>query len=151
MYASDDEWMHAVMDRMKSARLVVLRAGSSPGLCWEFKQAVSMLSPEKVLILLLNLSLKEYRLFADEVAQTLQIILPAVDTNNPLKSIVDFRENPFNVTPGFIGFSEDWNPVFLPLPFYTVRFGNDMKKSMNEALHAVFDAHGVAWRPFGRI
>lgn len=151
MYATDAEWRHAVIDRMNSARLVVLRAGTSPGLFWEFRQAVSLLSPERVLVLLLNLTSSDYRLFADEVADSLQMVLPDVATNSPLRTMVDFRENPFNVTPGFICFSRGWVPEFLPLPFYKVRFANDMKKSFNEALHPVFDAHGVAWRPLGRI
>jgi hypothetical protein len=40
MYATDSEWKSVVLDRMRSAPLVVIRAGTGPGLLWEVGQAL---------------------------------------------------------------------------------------------------------------
>jgi hypothetical protein len=152
MYATDAEWKSVVLDRMRSAPLVVIRAGTGPGLFWEVGQALSTLSPEKVLILILNLTMKEYCAFADQMRDSFQVALPTIGRCGLLRTVVDYRDNPSKVLPGFVRFAGDWQPVFLPLPFTMVRLGyNDLKKSFNVALRPVFEARGVAWHPARRF
>ena len=50
MYATDAEWKDLVLQRMRAATLVVIRAGTGAGLLWEFGQAVSTLRPERVVV-----------------------------------------------------------------------------------------------------
>jgi len=52
LYVSDDEWQQAVHELMGRAQLVVLRAGESEGLIWEFRTTVERLKPEQILIFL---------------------------------------------------------------------------------------------------
>jgi len=152
IYASDAEWKNVVLHRMRSAPLVVIRAGTGAGLFWEVGQALSMLSPDKVLIFLFNLTTKDYAAFADEVRSRFRIALPAVGSPSLLRAIVDYRENPSKVLQGFVRFSDQWNPVFLPIPSTIIRFGyNDFKSSFNLALRPVFERHGVAWQPAKRF
>ena len=50
MYVGDGDWQARVSDLLASARLVVLRASSTQGVRWELQQAVSRLSPERLLL-----------------------------------------------------------------------------------------------------
>jgi hypothetical protein len=152
MYATESEWKELVLDRMRSAPLVVIRAGGGPGLAWEVAQAFSTLRPKQILVLVLNLALHDYRIFANLVRDHTQLALPAIDPCGPMWTVVDFRYNPTKALPGFLIFSDDWSPAFLPLPFTLSRFGyNDLKKAFNATLRPVFERHGVDWHPRGRF
>jgi len=152
MYATDAEWQQLVLDRMRSAPLVVIRAGVGAGISWEVGQAFATLSPKRILILVLNLKADEYRVFADEVRQHTRIALPAIGEGSLLKAIVDVSYGASKAPPGFIMFSDDWSPAFLPFPFTPIRIGiNDMKKAFNLALRPVFERHGLEWHPARRF
>jgi hypothetical protein len=94
MYASDDEWRQRVKDRIASAALVVLRVGTGHGLIWECGQALSMLRPEQLVILVLDTKLTDYRAFASEVESQFTLRLPEVRPTSLLRAVVDVRENP---------------------------------------------------------
>src|SRR5262249_39194073 len=152
MYASDAEWKDVVLDRMRVASLVVIRAGTGPGLLWELGQAFTTLSPERVLILVANMTTAEYRAFADRMRVAFRVALPAVGACSLLRTVIDYWENPSKVTPGFVRFSDGWSAEFLPLPLTLVRLGyNDLVKTYNRALRPVFETHGIAWRPAKRF
>jgi hypothetical protein len=151
IYASDAEWKGVVLERMRAAPLVVIRAGTGAGLLWELGQAVLALSPERVLILVLDITAKEYAAFADRAKADLGLRLPAIETFGLMSAVVDYRRNPSKVRPGFIGFSGGWVPEFLPMQLAIVQIGyRDLRKSLNLALRPVFERHGAAWRPAGR-
>jgi hypothetical protein len=152
MYATDSEWKDVVLDRMRSASLVVIRAGSGAGLFWEISRALTTLRPQQILILVLNLTLDEYHTFADLVRNNTQLNVPDIGPCDLKMTIVDFRYNRSKASPGFIIFSDDWSPTFLPLPFTLTRVGyNDLKKAINLALRPVFERHSVEWHPVGRF
>jgi hypothetical protein len=154
MYATETEWKDVVLTRMRSATLVVIRAGNSPGLLWEVGQALATLSPAKLVIFVFNLSKSDYDTFAARVRSTFGLDLPEIGSPRLIRTVIDYRENPMNVMPGFIHFLDDWSAEFLPLPATIMRMGyNDYKKSFNQALRPVFDRNGVAWQAgkrFGR-
>jgi hypothetical protein len=148
MYATDSEWKDLVIQHMRAATLVIIRAGTGAGLLWEFEQAVSTLRPERVVVFVFNVSKAEYDAFARQARERLGVALPLVESNSLARTIIDVKENPLNVTPGFIRFSDDWSAQFLPLPRTVVRLGyNDYKKSFSLALRPVFERNGVAWQP----
>lgn len=152
MYATDAEWKDLVLQRMRAATLVVIRAGTGAGLLWEFGQAVSTLRPERVVVFVFNLSKVDYDAFAGQVREMLGIALPAVGSNSLMRTIIDLKENPLNVMPGFIHFLDDWSAQFLPLPRTVVRLGyNDYKKSFSLALRPVFERNGAVWQPAKRF
>ena len=153
MYATASEWKKLVLDRMRSAPLVVIRAGAGPGLAWEVAQAFSTLRPKQIVILVLNLPLNEYGVFVDQVREHARLALPAIEPCGPMWTVVDIRYNSTKALPGFVTFAEDWSPTFLPLPFTLTRLGyNDLRKPFNAALRPMFERHGVDWhsrRRFG--
>ena len=152
MYAAESEWKALVLEHMRTAPLVVIRAGAGPGLAWEVGQAFSILRPEQIVILVLNLPLDEYRVFADHVREHTRLALPAIEPCGPMWSFADIRYNFTKALPGFVTFSNDWNAAFLPLPFTLIRTTyNDLKGPLNAALRPVFDRHGIDWHSRGRF
>lgn len=152
MYATDSEWKSVVLERMRSAPLVVIRAGTGEGLLWELGQAILNLNPENVLILVLDISVKEYAAFVDQVKAHFGLSLPAIQPYGLIRAVIDYRENPSKVRSGFISFSSGWIPDFLPIPSTYIRLGyNDFRKSFSLALRPVFERNGVAWHPAGRF
>ncbi len=65
---------------MRVTRLVLSRASEGENLLWELKQAVETFSPEKVLILVLNMKAKHYESFRTDVNPILGMSLPAGTT-----------------------------------------------------------------------
>jgi hypothetical protein len=152
MYASDAEWKDVVIERMRSAPLVVIRAGSSPGLFWEMGQALKNMNPECLLILILNIRVQDYNVFASQVRESFGLELPELQSAGLMRAVIDRRESPSKATPGFVTFSSDWSALFLPLPLTIVRLGyNDLRKPFNAALRPVFERHGIAWHDMGRL
>jgi hypothetical protein len=152
MYAGDSEWRDLVLDRMRSASLVVIRAGSGHGLLWEVDRAFATLPPERVLILVLHLPLKDYRTFADQVRQATHVSLPTLGRAGLAGRLGAYNEWPSHASPGFVAFGNNWTPAFLPLPFTLGQTGfNDLRKPFNLALRPVFEQHAVAWRPMSRL
>lgn len=81
-----------------------------------------------------------------------RVRLPTIGRCGLLRTLIDLRQNPLKVTPGFVAFSTAWRATFLPLPPALARFGfNDLRKPFSLALRPVFDAQGVAWEPMGRL
>ena len=76
LYASDAEWKKVVTDQMQTARLVVIRAGTSGGLLWELKEVVQVVNPKKLLILILNMRKKDYESFRKEADQIFNATFP---------------------------------------------------------------------------
>jgi hypothetical protein len=117
---SDAEWQLVVSDQMRSAALVVIRAGHSTGLLWELKQAFESLDPTKLLILVLNMKKKDYAAFREEVSKMLGVAFPDA-----------FRG--FRRVSGFVRFSSDWTPNMLRLyaPHLGARFTSRTSRFSN--------------------
>ncbi len=62
IYAADD-WKEVVMSKMKSSRLVVILAGTGPGLLWELQEAFQIVDLRKMLILIPVMRTKAYESF----------------------------------------------------------------------------------------
>lgn len=151
-YATQSEWRQVVLASMQSAPLVVIRAGSSTGLLWEMEQAIRTLEPERLLILVLNIKVQEYNLFANQVRVNSGLQLPAIEASSVARAIIDRRESPSKAKPGFVAFESDWSAVYLPLPSTIIRTGyNDLTKAFSIALRPVFERHGIPWHAVGRF
>jgi hypothetical protein len=136
-YVPDEEWKDVVTEQMRSARLVVIRAGSGEGLLWELKQAVALLNPQKLLILVLDMRKKSYEAFCEVANLTFPVPLP--------KSAAVKQGNRIS---GFFTFSADWKPVFLPLRAPILK-GSSFKPYRAPylfALRPVFEDSGLEWK-----
>ena len=104
LYVTDAQWHSVVSQQMRSAALVIIRAGYSTGLLWELKQAFETLDPTKLLILVLNMRAKAYAVFRGEASKIFGVAFPAAN---------EFRR--FGRVSGFVRFSSDWTPNVLRL------------------------------------
>lgn len=138
IYVPDEVWKEEVSRQMQAARLVVIRANVGVNLLWELKQAVETLSPQKVLILVLEMKAKHYESFRTEVNPVLGLFLPEAA-----------RLGHFNGVSGFIGFGADWKPCVFPLP--DLGFSRSLFKPYRQtfklALRPVFESFGLEWQP----
>jgi len=136
MYASDDEWKNLVKQQMRTARLVVIRAGAGEGLIWELKEASMILSPQGLLILFLHMKKKHYESFRSMANSVFGASLPEAKTIRALGGIS-----------GFMSFSADWTPRFLRLhaPFFRRSAYKPYRRLFKFALKPVFEESGIKW------
>lgn len=135
IYFSDEEWKEGVKREMQAARLVIFRAGGRENLLWELKQAVEILNPRNLLILVLNMKAKDYESFRKEVNPVLSVSLPEGATLG--------RHG------GFIGFGADWKPSVFPIgvPSFRSDFYKPYRQLFKFALRPVFERFGLEWQP----
>lgn len=137
LYVSDAQWQSVVSDQMRSAALVIIRAGHSTGLLWELKQAFESLDPTKLLILVLNMKKKDYAAFREEMSKMLGVIFPEFD---------GFTE--FGRVSGFVRFSSGWRPNMLRLyaPFLRRTIYKPYQPLFQCALKPVFRDFDLEWQ-----
>jgi hypothetical protein len=130
IYTSDEEWKDVVERQMQAAQLVVIRAGGGENVFWELTQAIKILDPQRLLILVLNMW-DDYELFRTRVSSLLPVPLPA-------PTLLRSSWPPS----GFIGFAEDWTPRFLALGGLQY----SLKGRFKCALKPVFQSFGLEWQ-----
>ena len=137
LYVSDAEWQSVVSDQMRSAALVVIRAGRGKGLLWELKQAFENLDPTKLLILVLNMKRKDYAAFREEMSIMLGVSFPAFD------GFMAFRR-----VSGFVRFASDWTPEMLRLyaPYLRRTIYKPYQPLFQFTLKPVFKDFGFDWQ-----
>jgi hypothetical protein len=137
LYVSDAEWQSVVSDQMRSAALVIIRAGHSTGLLWELKQAFESLDPTKLLILVLNMKTKDYAAFREEMSKMLGVVFPVFDGFTG-----------FSRVSGFVRFSSDWTPNMLRLyaPYLRRTIYKPYQPLFQCALKPVFRDFGLEWQ-----
>ena len=137
LYVSNAQWQSVVSDQMRSAALVIIRAGYSTGLLWELKQAFAMLDPTKVLILVLRMKPKFYKRFREEASKTLGTVFPHAN---------QFRR--FGRVSGFVRFSSNWTPSVLRLhaPFLRRTVYRPYQAFFQYSLRPVFADFDLEWQ-----
>lgn len=137
LYASDAEWKKVVTDQMQSARLIAIRAGTSGGLLWELKEVVQVVNPKKLLILILHMRKKDYESFKKEADQIFNTTFPKFH---------DLKR--FGTISGFVRFSSDWRPKFLPFRArFSWEFYKPYRACFTFTLRPVFEEYGLEWKP----
>lgn len=133
IYPSDEEWKDIVKRQIQAARLVVISASTGENVFWELTQAVKILNPQKLLILVLNMKVRDYDSFRTKVNSILDVPLPE-STRLRRRGRVS----------GFIGFAAGWKPSFFALraPFFR---GGSFKGLCKYALKPVFENFGLEW------
>jgi Septum formation len=130
LYPDPEEWQRTVIERMQTARLVVIRVGSGPGVLWELQKAREMVEPRTLLLLILEHG--GYHLFRHEAETALGVRLPVLPS---------YRQQ------GFFRFTPNWTAEFLPLRGHLLRtsFSKPLQRSMQFALKPVFADYRVDW------
>lgn len=101
---ADADWRPAVVWLLAHSRLVVLRCGTGESLFWELEQAVKILRPEQLLILV-PADDNTYRQFRAKAAEVMPHSLPQL----PIRGRVGQR------LAAAISFSPGWRPQVIPL------------------------------------
>jgi hypothetical protein len=145
IYTSDEEWKDVVKRQIQASQLVVIRAGAGENVFWELTQAVKFLNPQKLLILLLNMKVKDYESFRTKANFILDVPLPESTRRLLRPPIFSFVVAPRWRVSGFIGFDADWKPRFFALraPFFR---GGSFKLLCKYALKPVFETSGLEWQ-----
>jgi hypothetical protein len=133
LYVSHEDWQPTVIGKMKTAKLVVIWVGNTPGVLWEMRKAREILRPCQLLLLIM-MSSKVYDAFLNEAGQALGVSLPKRES---LKKRGSIR--------GFFRFSADWTPDFLPLKAPRLRHDGHFRTLFKYALKPVFEDYGVKW------
>jgi hypothetical protein len=131
IYTSDEEWKDIVKRQLQAAQLVVIRAAAGENVLWELTQALKILNPQKLLILLLNMKVRDYESFRASANVILDVPLPE-----------STRLRRHRRVSGFIGFAAGWKPSFFALPFFRGSF----KRRCKYALKPVFESFGLEWQ-----
>jgi hypothetical protein len=141
LYTPDAEWKTKITDQIQTARLTVIRAGTSEGLLWELKEVVQVVNPKKLLILILSMGKKDYESFRKEADRIFNAIFPKFH---------DLKR--FGTISGFFRFSSDWSPNFLPLRAPSLAIGYKPYCTLfTFTLRPVFEEYGLEWKPPPRV
>ncbi|MET0068820.1 MAG: hypothetical protein ABW096_02195 [Candidatus Thiodiazotropha sp.] len=95
LYVPEEEWQQRVTQLIRTARLVIIRAGTSAGLNWEIETVKKIIHKPCQLLVILPLSKKGYRAFRLAVTES-GLKLPGKPPNTM-----------------FMTFDDKWKPRFL--------------------------------------
>lgn len=137
-YTDHGEWQEAVTDMMRSAQLVVIRAGVDPGILWELGRALQTVAPHRVLIVVLGMRSARYERFRAEVRQTFSVTLPQ---HRP-RTLLGFGS-------GFIRFTQAGVAEYVPLRAPLLRRGlyKPLRRMFAHSLRPVYEDHNIPWSP----
>lgn len=136
IYARGEDWKRKVLDLIRQARLVVVRAGVTEGFWWELEMVRDRVAPEKVL-LLAPTDRAEYDAFRRRAAEIFLHPLPESVSGKRLTSHIG----------GVIEFDSGWHPRLLPFrgSFTRSTFTAPQTARLGFTLKPVFERLGVAW------
>jgi ABC-type multidrug transport system fused ATPase/permease subunit len=104
MYVGEGDWHERVRQLLSLARLVILRAGDTPGLWWEVEESAKTVRPER-LVFLVPLKQREYDDFRRKAKNYLPCELPQYAG----------RRIPATTIRSVLLFDSDWTPHLLPV------------------------------------
>jgi hypothetical protein len=108
VYLPHADWKPQVRELIEGARHAVLALGWGAGTLWELREAMRILTPEQ-LILVVPMDQTEYERFRRETAKSLPVRLPAYAGRQEVRSAVR----------GLITFSDGWAATFVPVRAYS--------------------------------
>ncbi|TWF93387.1 TIGR04222 domain-containing membrane protein [Saccharopolyspora dendranthemae] len=140
-------WQAEVLGLLRGSALVLISAGYSDGLRWEFAQATANVLPER-LVVFVPLNRAQYARFRELTEAYFPAGLPA----DPRKSST-WGSEPVH---GLVHFDRDWTPHFVPfrrhallqlhLGRVAVRLSfRRMRNRLMHALYPVFRSNQVIW------
>lgn len=130
LYLPADDWQNQVRDLLVRARLVLIVLDATPGTVWEFVEATRCVSPERLVLLVVDE--EEYRLFREQATVLLRSTAEQVRRDGGhrwspprfpeyrrklLRPSALRRENGNygRLFDGLITYSSDWRATYVPL------------------------------------
>jgi hypothetical protein len=137
-YLPGDRWQEAVLRLLTGARLVLLVAGAGAGLTWELAQAVKLVPPRQ-LVLLIPMDSDGYAGFLESSQGTFPRGMPEYAHGKPHYKSVRLK--------AAVYFEPDWTPRFVRLDVRGAR-ANEFRQTESAfvyQLKTVYDALGAEW------
>jgi hypothetical protein len=148
-----EEWSWHVLDMMRRATLVVIRAGISPGVLWELEQARKTIPPQRLVLLIgpeTNRK-KAYRRFQAKAERLLHTPLPAWPLPRPPKgqrpsALVNERR-------GYIRFTRAGVAHYVPIHApHRFQLGlKPVRRMYAYSFKPVLKELNLAWSPPARV
>jgi hypothetical protein len=132
-YLSNDEWQDVVLESMRKARLVIMRAGNTKGFWWEVKRAREYVEPQLLIFLIpfesqntLSLIPKSdsYEIFRQEAQEYLGFKLPLFHGTRVFGSSLA----------GILYFNRNWTPHIVALDQLQ---GRTLEKRLTQAFDPI--------------
>ena len=136
---ADEDWQNVVIDKMKKSQLVITHAGDGEGFNWEIKQAFEIVDPKKLLIFIPQMSKKKYEVFRQSALNNVGVSLPDKSVIKKAKAYMEM---------GFVRFTEEKTPYFLPLyaPLFRVNPYAPYRARFMYSLKPLFNEFGIKWQ-----
>ncbi|MFI6850035.1 hypothetical protein OG535_40020 [Kitasatospora sp. NBC_00085] len=152
LYLPLDDWQDTVRQLMERARLVVMVLGMGPGLMWEFIEAVRILPPER-LVLMVSMDEPTYEQFCSLAHEQLRDLAstPLMTTDHPLRpeqllpplprAGKDADTEDSAAFRGAIYFDHDWtaNVVLFDTARARRRYGGRTRVTLKKGLRPALD------------
>jgi hypothetical protein len=139
LYVPDEQWRERVLNLIRRASLVVLRAGTTQAFLWELSAAVEHCPPQRVVILVAS-PREHYERFRAQSDPLMRKPLPAYSPSGVrLGALV-----------GIVRFEKDWTAVFEPLKRsggFPDSFQFPLADSLRVSLRPVLERLGARYRP----
>jgi len=103
LYVSEDQWQHVVANLVERARVVLLQAGTTPGVLWELDLVCDVVDPRKLVLIIPNPAARPdaYRHAREATLAILPTALPDTDASA-----------------NFVLFDETWTPTLHPFQLF---------------------------------
>jgi hypothetical protein len=155
MYVGHDEWQSEVLELIRRARLVVLRAGETANFLWEFEMAVKNLKPQSVIVLL-PYDAAQYKAFRKKVEASMPGLPFSLPDYFPAKPrgiwFIDAairawkNQEAAGSIRGVLYFEPQWKPELLELRSLSSGIPNPLAQGLKTTLEPVFKQLGVPWK-----
>lgn len=134
LYVGEEEWRATVDALLDRARLVIYRAGETPGFWWEVERGAARLRPEQVAFLIPH-DEAGYEDFRRRVERILPARMPDYAASKLAAKTLQ----------GIVFFHPDWTGEFAA--FHSKAFRSSSTKGLMQlALRPVFENVGAAWK-----
>jgi hypothetical protein len=158
MYVGHDEWQSRVLELVRRAKLVVLRAGDTDNFLWEFETAVKNLRPQSVIVLL-PFDAAQYNAFRKKVKTSMPSLPFSLPDYFPVKPRGIFddvirvfkNEEAAGSLRGVLYFETQWKPRLLELRGLGSGVANPLAQALKATLEPVFKQLGVPWKKPSRL
>ena len=138
MYLSDDRWKSEVDLLLQNACLVLIRAGRSEGLWWEFHQVFYRVSPERlVLVVPTDIDPAFFTRLKSECG---------IAISPP--TLLSEEGKPYQLPEYYVAFADDWTPevIIPPAGFEKDQTPGTLKEGLLHTFHPVTEQLGYSWK-----
>jgi hypothetical protein len=144
MYVEEERWKNMIINLMSNARLVVARIGNTDSFLWEMVTAVSLVKPERLLLLL-----PEDKNVYEEFRRSAWEVFPCQLPDHEFRSTRFASSKSHISSEGFIYFEPDWTPHLqkLKTPNLRQNYWIPGVPTFKTALRPVYERLGIDWQP----